>query len=108
MTVHKDGRISEGNWLALTVIANGNRHGYLIAKDLVISSGVAYRRLKKLETDGILASNLEFPSGKKRAIRRYTITEAGWEAIEKYGAWVHGRLTEVQNLYSLRARAADQ
>lgn len=79
--------------------------GYRMAKSLGLGTPLVYRRLSLLEKNGLLISKLEFPDGKySQRVRRYRVTEAGWEAVRKYGVWIHSRLAEVKTLYDLRPR----
>ncbi|MDX1933653.1 MAG: helix-turn-helix transcriptional regulator [Capsulimonadales bacterium] len=76
--------------LVLSVLRDGARHGYDIAREverrsqntLTFKHGTLYPVLHALEKDGLITSAWEQPTG-ERAKRVYQLTEAGSQELER-------------------------
>jgi PadR family transcriptional regulator PadR len=76
----------------LALLASGSAHGYAIVGELAelgitngpVDVGQVYRTLRDLERDGQVLSTWATGTGPAR--RDYTLTEAGWGALDEWAA----------------------
>jgi PadR family transcriptional regulator PadR len=91
-------------WL-LVMLKDRHLHGYEIMKelekfDVISDAGTIYRALRQLERKGYIASRWD-PKDQGPARRVYTVTEAGREALHRWGTALEQYRTNLDRFFIL-------